>query len=131
MSYCVRVWARRSRDDSWHVGWRAYHLDGKVRNRREAREFSSIVIRTTAYPRPDGNDCAKVTGTEAPQVKISDLVDIALNRLPETFRHASIRVHVDEDGAGVANETESPTGNNQGSDDASQRVHPHPADRTS
>jgi hypothetical protein len=57
-------------------------------------------------------------------MEISELVPITLSRLPETFHHLSIRVHIERDGAGVTNEAEDPIGENQGSDDAGQRISP-------
>ena len=40
-----------------------------------------------------------------------------------------IGVHVEQDGAGVADQAEGPTGDDAGTDDAGERVHPEPAER--
>ena len=71
-----------------------------------------------------------MTGTKAPEMEIGERVAVALDRLPQAVRHAPIRVHVEQDRPGVADQAKRPTGDHAGSDDARERVHPEPAERT-
>jgi hypothetical protein len=57
----------------------------------------------------------------APQMQISEMVAIALNRLAGAFPSWRRPLHVEEDGASVTKEAESRTGDNQGCDDGSTR----------
>ena len=59
---------------------------------------------------------------QPPQMQIGEGIAIILDRLPHTVRHAPVRVHVEENGPGVADQAIGPAYNNKSPDYPGKRV---------
>ena len=97
------------------------HLDGQVRQRREAGETDPIIVGLPWFRRDDRNNRPEVARPQAPEVEIGELVAIALNGLSQFARHALVGVHVEQDRPGVADQAIGPTGDDASPDDAGER----------
>ncbi len=62
-------------------------------------------------------------------MQVGDLVALGLDRLADFLGHARIRRPVEQDAAGVAQQSDRPVGDDDRADEAGQRVHPEPAER--
>src|ERR1700722_19758221 len=103
------------------------HLDGQMRQRREARERAPVIVGLPWFRRDDRNNRPEVARPQAPEVEIGELVAITLNGLSQFARHAPVGVHVEQDRPGVADQAIGPTGDDASPDDAGERGHPEPA----
>ena len=65
---------------------------------------------------------------QAPEMEIGELVALALNGLAQIVRHMPVRIHVEQDRAGVPDQAVRPAGDDDSADDARKRVHPEPAE---
>ena len=52
----------------------------------------------------DRQDGTQMAGAKSPKVEIREAVPIGLDQRPHALRHRSIRVHVQQDGAGIAHQ---------------------------
>ncbi len=77
-------------------------LDCKMRQRAEARQLAPVIIRPARFACADGHTRSEVAWSEPPKVEVGECVTLPLNRLPKVIRHAPVRVHVEQDRAGVA-----------------------------
>ncbi len=68
---------------------------------------------------------------KAPQVQISDLIAVALDRAAQIVSHRAIRVQVEQHRARVADEADRPVRDGQRADNADRGVHPRPAEQPS
>ena len=69
------------------------------------------------WPGPSRQRCRSATASPS-----------RLDGLAEVFGHVAVGGHVQQDGAGVADQAEGPAGDDAGADDAGERVHPQPAE---
>ena len=104
------------------------HLDGQMRQRREAGETAPIIVGLPWFRRDDRDNRPEVARPQAPEVEIGELVAITLNGLSQFARHAPIGVHVEQDRPGVADQAIRPTGDDASPYDAGERVHPKPSE---
>jgi len=68
----------------------------RCEKRAEPRQLGPIVVQAAVFARVDRNDRTEMSRTQTPEMKISERVAVALNRLPQVFRHATIRVHIEQ-----------------------------------
>jgi hypothetical protein len=61
-----------------------------------------IILRFALPLCSDRQYCSQVAGAETPRVQISQLIAIGLEYRSHTLRHSPVRVHIEEDGTGVA-----------------------------
>ena len=67
---------------------------------------------------------------QPPQMQIGHLVALGFDHLTKLFRHALIGIAVEQNGAGISDQTIGPAGDDAGPNDTSKRVHPKPAEST-
>jgi hypothetical protein len=61
-------------------------------------------------------------------VEVGEPVAVVLDGLAQLASHAPIRIHVERNRSGVADQTVGPTGDDASPDDARKRVHPKPSE---
>ena len=75
-----------------------------MRERPEAREHRAIVGLAALAGRDHRHDRAQMARTEAPEMQVGDPIAAALDRPTQIVGHVAVRVHVQKDGAGVADQ---------------------------
>src|ERR1700722_6361769 len=108
---------------------RGPNLDGNVRERSESRKFRPVIIRAPRFVRIYTHDGSQVAGSQTPEMKIGDAISIPLDGLLQVISHPAIRIHVEQDRAGVADEAIRPAGDYARPDDTREGVHPKPPER--
>src|SRR5581483_5327832 len=67
-------------------------------------------------------------GTEPPQMQIGQAIAIGLDHGAHTRGHAPIRIHIEQDRAGIANEAVGPDGDDNRAAETHDGVHPRPTE---
>lgn len=107
----------------------ALHLDGDVRQVGKMRQTLSIVRRLTLGLRRDRDNSAEMAWPQSPEVQVGDAVALALDHALDLLGHVGVGHAVEQDGAGVADESDRPACDHKRTNEAGQRVHPEPAER--
>src|SRR5579883_439420 len=108
---------------------RLLYLDRDMRQRAEPVEPPAVEVGAPRFSRDDRYDGAKMAGTEAPEMEIGEPVALGFDGAAQPFRQALIGVHVEQDRAGIADETIGPIGDDERADDTHDRVHERSEER--
>src|SRR5271169_6598770 len=66
--------------------WRNLHLDREMRERAEPRQPSAVIVRIPVLFCDHRDNRPEVPGTQAPKMKVGELVALALDGLPQPAR---------------------------------------------
>ncbi len=77
----------------------------------------------------DRDDGAEMSRPQPPKMQIGDPVALAFDDGADSFCHPWIRRAIEQDAAGIAQQPNGPVGDDKRADQASQRIHPEPAER--
>ena len=89
------------------------HLNGHVRQRAKSPEQRLVVVRPTLVFGCDGHYGAQMAWPKAPQMQVGQSVAVDLDQRAHMLRHGS-GIHVEQDGAGIADEAVRPGGDDDG-----------------
>ena len=68
-----------------------------------------------------------MSGPQAPEMEIGEFVVLAFDGLAQIGRHMPVGIHIEQDRAGVPDQTVGPACDDDRTDDAGERVYPEPA----
>src|SRR5262249_29734674 len=87
----------------------------------------AVIFHIARLCRQDRDDGAEVAGTKPPNMEIGQTVSAAFYYGPQLLRPRLVCAHVQENAAGVADQSIGPIGDDQGANDAHDRIHKYPA----
>src|ERR1700730_9767695 len=98
-----------------------------MRQRLKPRELGAVEAFIPSRWRDYRHDRAEMSRPQPPQMKVADLIRLALDRLAHIVGHMAVRVHVEQDRSRIAGQPVRPTRDDARAEDARERVHPEPA----
>jgi len=81
------------------------NLDCQMRKRPEAGEPRAIIVRIARLCRDDRNNRPQMSRPQAPEMEIGEFVVLAFDGLAQIGRHMPVGIHVEQDRAGVPDQT--------------------------
>src|SRR3977135_4611183 len=72
---------------------------------------------------------AEMPGPQSPEMQVGDLISLAFDYHTDSLCHTRIRRAVEQDAAGIAQQSNRPVCDDKRADEAGKRVHPDPAAR--
>ena len=85
----------------------------------------------TSFGGLDRYDGAEVSRSKPPKMQVGNPVAIALNYSSDFFHHTRIRGTVEQNAAGVPQQSERPVRDHNRTNETGKRVHPKPTERPS
>ena len=70
-----------------------------------------------------------MAGAKPPKMQVGDLISVVFDARADSLGHARIRRSIEQDAAGIAQQSDRPICDNERADQAGKRVHPEPAER--
>ena len=70
-----------------------------------------------------------MSGSQPPKVQVGDPIALALDCDPDLLGNAGVGRSVEQNGAGIAYQSNRPARDHERADEAGQRIHPEPAER--